>query len=211
MTKAAFIGSIGKLTPYKDGTMGFQVNIEPNDVMDAMALFRQAGTPVVIARPDDDVVVNEMRKETINKMQGDFARDLKLSSFFRSPEVWSELGSDEKFLSWIRKQQCCNCGINYNIQAAHVRRIANGAGISIKPDYSAIPLCGECHSKQHQSGESALKINMDSERIKHVQNWAWQQLKSIMNVNSMKDLDPDILKEWCQERDLVKYLPKEYI
>lgn len=73
-----------------------------------------------------------------------------------------QIKDDKAFLEFIRRLPCAVCGAwadyvnGHGIsQAAHVRR-ANNSGIGIKPLFSAIPLCQECHHKQHQYGESSV-------------------------------------------------------
>lgn len=85
---------------------------------------------------------------------------LHKAGFFLNPMVLKHIGSDAQFLEWIRTQPCAASHLGDcegDVVAAHVRRIANGAGMGIKPDnYSAIPLCHKHHMLQHQKGESAL-------------------------------------------------------
>lgn len=95
-----------------------------------------------------------------NKPFGKQASELYRTGFFYAPAVLEAIGTDAEFLLWIKSQPCAaehlgDC--NGDVVAAHVRRIANGAGTGIKPNnYSAIPLCHKHHALQHQNGESAL-------------------------------------------------------
>ena len=65
----------------------------------------------------------------------------------------------EAHLKFIRSLPCIVCGDNTSTEAAHVRmsdpRIGKDiTGIGIKPhDYFVVPLCGECHRRQHQMSE----------------------------------------------------------
>lgn len=72
-------------------------------------------------------------------------------------------GTDEEYLEWLRTMPSATLGeygeyVNGEgrNEAAHVRRVADGAGIAEKPPYSAIPLTAEEHNLQHQKGESVI-------------------------------------------------------
>lgn len=124
-------------------------------------------------------------------------------------------GTDADYLAWIRTKSCCAprlgvCG--GDVVAAHVRRIANGAGTGIKPPYSAVPLCDKHHKEQHQYGESAVggKEYLDKKRGEFVTEWAKGKLKQILGVESLKDALPDLVYAWAESVDLVKYLPSVF-
>lgn len=57
-------------------------------------------------------------------------------------------------LSFVRTFHCAVPGcVGRPIEAAHVR-FGSGAGMGEKPhDWRAVPLCKECHTRQHQQGE----------------------------------------------------------
>lgn len=146
---------------------------------------------------------------------GDHARALKLSGFTRTPDVWRALGTDADFLSWLRKQDCAargqgECG--GDVVAAHVRRIADGAGMGLKPEYSAIPLCDVHHRHQHQHGESALggKDWFDRQRMHYVSEWAWTRLRAALGVESLRDASPEVVRQWAEAKGVERYLPVGY-
>ncbi len=148
---------------------------------------------------------------------GAFARDLRLSGFTRAPAVWAATGSDTEFLAWVKDQPCaCRfmaapvCG--GDVVAAHVRRVADGAGAGLKPPYSAIPLCDTHHRLQHQKGESALggKERLDEWRIAYLSDWVWETLKKRLGYEHWSQVPPNVLLEWAQEHDVVRYLPEIY-
>lgn len=151
------------------------------------------------------------------KPYGYLAAKLYANGFFLNPKVLEKIGTDEEFLVWVRQQPCA-----YNtyaaaehggdVVAAHVRRIANGAGTGIKPPYSAIPLCDRHHQMQHQEGESALdgKEWFDEQRAKHVTRWASRQLAFTLGGESMGFVRPDALREWAMRCELLQYLPEVY-
>ena len=153
------------------------------------------------------------------KQKGEFgeeAKQLRQSGFFRIPDVWKACGTDAEFLAWLRTQPCCikddTDPHSGDVCACHVRRVANGSGASIKPEYSAVPMCHYHHALQHSAGESALggREFFDRERIRHLERWAWEQCKKAVFAESMSNVPPLILRSWAEEHDLYKYLPSAY-
>src|ERR1700741_3123983 len=66
-------------------------------------------------------------------------------------------------LAFLRQRPCVACGKAAPSEAAHVRTGTDG-GVGIKPpDRYAVPLCADCHAKQHRVGElsfwSELRID----------------------------------------------------
>ena len=150
---------------------------------------------------------------------GDMSATLMLSSFFRSANVWEAIGTDEQYLEWLRTQPCAYCGDHDFVngtglcEAAHVRRVANGSGASIKPKYSAIPLCRTHHRKQHNEGESALGSEdwWRSKRISYIRRWCKLTLKSILGYESWKYIPPSEVYDWAEKHGVENLLPKDYI
>lgn len=145
------------------------------------------------------------------------AQALWKSAFFRNPKVWSSLGTDEEFLAWIRKQKCCVDEKTYgshqgDIVPMHVRRIAHGAGVALKPPFSAIPGCWSHHQVQTDDGESAVggREFYEKQRIVHLQRWAWERLTVVLGYESMAQVPPIKVFDWASELGLEKYLPLEY-
>ena len=66
---------------------------------------------------------------------------------------------DNKHLAFLRTLECCICGDNTSVEAAHIRmadaRIAKPiTGNSIKPDDRFVtPLCSAHHREQHSMSE----------------------------------------------------------
>ncbi|MHB8727610.1 MAG: hypothetical protein ACYC9K_01075 [Sulfuricaulis sp.] len=91
---------------------------------------------------------------------GKQASELYKNGFFLNPKVLEKVGTDEEFLGWLKLQPCAAAHFGDcegDVVAAHVRRIANGAGTGLKPNqYSAIPLCHKHHMLQHVAGQNAL-------------------------------------------------------
>lgn len=169
-----------------------------------------AAKAVVVGDPEDHAEIETARPE--KGPWGKEAAMLKRSGFFRSPDVWQWLGTDADYLKWVRQQKCAVCGTTQSIEAAHVRRIADGAGTGIKPAWSAISLCSDHHAAQHNYGETAIggKEEVNRMRILHVERWAWERFREIMEVDSMTKLDPDIIIAWAKWRGVERYLPRGY-
>src|SRR5215469_9434225 len=69
----------------------------------------------------------------------------------------------EQHLAFVRQLPCVACGKVAPSEPAHVRTGTDG-GVGIKPgDRYAVPLCTDCHAKQHRVGElsfwSALRFD----------------------------------------------------
>lgn len=66
---------------------------------------------------------------------------------------------DGAHLDFIRGLPCCVCGNNIETQAAHLRfseaRVAkDNPGVGQKAhDFWCLPLCGDCHTEQHEFGD----------------------------------------------------------
>lgn len=149
------------------------------------------------------------------------AQRLWQSTFFRSPAVWAQVGSDAEFRDWITYQPSAHSG-RFNPDpdesgamrcvAAHVRRVADGFGTGIKADYACIPLTDAEHQQQHRSGEEALRPRewYDKQRVQHVHRWAWQALVRALGHESMADVPPADVLSWARERGVDQFLPSEY-
>jgi hypothetical protein len=192
-----------------DGTVRLAVDFEPKDREKVMRFFGEPGTPLVCARV---TLPFPSATTSARRTYGDEAKALRLSSFFRTPEVWIAVGTDAQYLAFLWTLPCAYCKNNYNVEAAHVRRVANGSGTSIKPVYSAIPLCHAHHEEQHQHGESALggKAWFDKKRIEYVQLWAWKRLKDRLGYEHWNELPPELLADWAKQHHVDKYLPECY-
>lgn len=136
--------------------------------------------------------------------------------FYFNPHVMEKVGTDQEYLNWTKTQPCCVRGSliadkahDGDIVPAHVRRIANGAGTGIKPEYSAVPMCNKHHQLQHQSGESAVggKQFLDRERAHHISRW---MAKRLFNKESMGHVNPVDVITWAASRNISQYLPESY-
>jgi hypothetical protein len=171
---------------------------------------------------------------------GQYARQLKLSAFFRTSAVWRVLGSDAAFREWVSRQpsivsgdfgEHTEAGERRNI-AAHVRR-AGESGTGTKAEYACVPMTAAEHAIQHQSGEAAVYARamvkagktaptndpeiesaaaawFDAQRIKTVSRWAWERCKATLGFESMADVPPEVLCAWAVNAGVARYLPECY-
>lgn len=155
---------------------------------------------------------------------GSWAELLRQSGFCRTPSVWASLGNAEQLADWIRAKKCASCGWEphedmgkmVRCEAAHVRRIAQGAGVGRKPEWFMVPLCpasaNGCHRKQHAHGESALggKEKLEQLALGFVEEWAWQRLKVAIGFDRMKYAPPTAVLSWAEKFGLERLLPAAY-
>lgn len=202
----------------KDGPV-YRVSFEvERELWDCFMDAKTAGMLIackatVVAHDEGDQLAATTKQQ--KGIYGEQAKVLRQSGFFRSPDVWRLLGTDADYLEWLKLQKCAvrkmgNC--NGQVVPAHVRRVANGAGTGIKPDYSAIPMCDGHHQIQHAKGESAVggRSFFEAQKIKYVEMWAWSRMKAILDVESFTDVAPATLIEWAVRNDVDRYLPASY-
>ena len=96
--------------------------------------------------------------------------------------------------------------------------MSDGSGTSIKPKYSAIPLCGagygkNCHDRQHREGESAIggKERVDKLRLHYVHQWVWDSLKSQLGYEHWNQVPPQTLMAWASWNGVLDTLPDIYL
>jgi hypothetical protein len=211
-------GSI--IREYADGSLAVRIVIAPPDKQAFMRLLPDVDLPIFIARETTESAQAGLQEQAV-AAYGEFAKELRLhSNWMGNPDVWKHLGTDEEYLDWCRNQKCahCNRAPDWEMdtlvlnEAAHVRRVANGAGTAIKPPYSAITLCSGCHRNQHQHGEDAIggKAVVDRVRLDSVKQWAWERMRAIFGVESMRDVAPATLLAWAQHRGIERHLPLRY-
>jgi hypothetical protein len=201
-----------------DGTVELRVHFEPNDRELALSLFGEPGLGVAVAR----MSVGGPKKP--ERLYGQYAKDLKLSGFCSRREVWECLGTDDQYRQWVQRQASAwSSTFDYTsdneprCEAAHVRRIATGAGMQLKNDYACIPLTHEEHRQQSEKGENIFSSASETgrewmERIrnKYVEAWAWEELKKHFGMESMADVPPRDLLEWARFFNLENFLPESY-
>ena len=217
---------------YSDGALAFKAIIHPKDKPEFRRLWPRPKMAAVLAREDSEFGRNLMQRaaaapERAAPQYGEHARSLRIFiKFMGSRRVWQELGSDEDYKSWLRTQPCAHCkwvphwemDVFVPSHAAHVRRVANGGGTSIKPKYSAIPLCPpghgkSCHHNQHQHGESYLggKEVVNKLRMHYIHEWVWLTLKAKLGYEHMNEVPPESIVAWAEEHGALDCLPSIYL
>lgn len=217
-----FMGTTSRAQTMADGSLRIQVDLAPADAIGAFTRFGTPGSAIAVARLADAVAVEQSRPTAgaHQSLYGQFAKDLKLSGFFRTPAVWEAIGTDAQYLAWVKLQPSAlsgkfseyhDNGDKYCIPA-HVRRVEHGAGTGIKPPYSAIPLTNDEHQQAHQEGDNSIGSNpwWEKKRIKYVQDWAWQALKEQLFYDSWSMVPPTELAKWANDKGVYRYLPLNY-
>jgi len=212
----------------KDGGLAVKIVIAAAHKERFRTTWPTPGMPAVLARADPETGRRRLVETAAGGAPaepapfGRFARVLRIHTpFMLARKVWEIVGSDDDYLEWVRHQRCAKCKFTphwemsdwIGCEAAHVRRISDGAGVALKPAYSAIPLCHTDHAEQHHVGEAILggKEAVDRARIKHVQDWVWYQLKKTLGFEHMSEVPPAVLVAWARERGIVDTLPDVYL
>lgn len=154
------------------------------------------------------------------KPYGKEASELYRLGFFLNPKALEAIGSPGDYHEWVKRQPSAYSGkFNEYVHdegrciAAHVRRVAEGAGTAIKNDYGVIPLTHDEHANlQRQHGESAMggKEWFDKQRAHYVTDWASHRLAQHLGAASMGHVPPDTLRAWAAIHDLTNALPRVY-
>jgi hypothetical protein len=183
------------------------------------SFMNRIGRQVGAAFADVNDVPTAPAPEKPKPKYGAYAKALRLSGFCRAPDVWRAAGTDEAFRAWIQTKPSWHSG-NFSeyvdgvgrCVAAHVRRVADGAGTGHKPDYACVPLTDAEHQLQHQRGESALapESEWDKARITYVEDWCWDTIKSQLGETTMAAVEPNALLEWAKLHGVETYLPPCY-
>lgn len=158
---------------------------------------------------------------------GAYYQELYKSGFFNNPALWHWAGTDGNYQNWVRNQPSCvsrkfsayaEDGSGGLCEYAHVRRVANGAGTGIKPEYSGVPLTHEEHALQHAQGETALLqaygIHFDDsaawferQAVQHRTAWVKSQIYAHFGVGSLKEIEPAEFAAWAKNISVFNALP----
>lgn len=198
-----------------DGTVSLMIKVDPADSRAFLAVSPDAGGTLFIAPGLRELPAYDPLSLTIN--YGEASRALCDSAFFRELATWRAAGSDEQYLDWLRGQRCWIARKPGHIcfgatVPAHVLRIASGAGVAIKPEFSAIPLCYGAHDDQHQHGESAIggRDRVDVARIEYLHRWSAGIVLESLGHKSWCHVPPTKLLTWAMDRGVDGYLPNRY-
>lgn len=215
--RAALIVTRRPAKEMADGTLRVQIDVEPNDRRKFLDMFPDNGDPICVVRLEKGAVMAHQQQTAFAEVatkgpHGKFAQALVQSGFFRRPEVWKAAGSDKELLAWIKTQTKCaadRAGCEGDMVPAHVRRVAEGAGTGIKPEYCAVPMCNKHHQMQHNQGEAAVggKEHLDRARVNTLQSWSRECIKEQLAADSWTEVSPPMLMAWCEERGIEPRLP----
>lgn len=154
--------------------------------------------------------------KTTSNDNGAHYQALYQSGFFNNPALWRWAGTDGDYQEWVRNQSSCvsgkqdwNNGVG-KCEYAHVRRVANGAGTGIKPEYCGVPLTHEEHALQHAQGETALlrafNINFETapewfekQAVKYRTDWIKSEIYAYFDVGSLKEIEPAEFAAWARQ------------
>lgn len=233
----AVVGSRHTMKELVDGTIRVQIDIDPPYREAFLKQFSEVGVAVGLVRLNEEkpgeptaaacAALPEPKQEPREKPYGQYARELHRLGWWWQPGVLEAIGTDQDFLVWVRQQPCAMTG-EYDrnedahgneikrCEAAHVRRIANGAGTAEKPPFAAIPLVHYWHAQQTIHGEGVFAAGdreagrkwMDAQRQKYVIAWASETLARALGAESMGYVEPHILVAWAEAHGLG--LPNKY-
>lgn len=217
---AAIAGQLMSYRTLADGGLRITVDLPLTESEHFHQLFKEVHCQVAVA-PMLPVELAAQQAEEPEPEQkppedyGQYAKALRLSVFFGTPEVWRATGSDEQFLAFVRTQKCiARSGVPCDgpIQAAHVWRQRDGFGKGVKGPYAAVPLCAHHHRLQHNGGESEIggRAYMEQKAQDARVAWIWFEIKDDIGVASMRDAEPAKVFEWCQKKGIERYLPAAF-
>ncbi len=64
------------------------------------------------------------------------------------------LGDSEKYLAWVRQQNCIRCGAPAPSEPHHIKSIGHFSGTGMKAvDLFTMPVCRRCHVTIHNDPE----------------------------------------------------------
>ena len=228
-----------------DGTIEVKIHIDPRFKAQFHALFPEIDMPVALAplQPDFESGHATPKKEKVVKEEKPYGKQASLlykAGFFINPKVLAVIGSDKQYLEWVRQQPCAITGeFDYNkdeatgeareqCEAAHYRSISGGAGVGIKPEFSAIPLLRQWHMAQTADGhavfsgqlrsgsegidkETAGRIWMEKKSHEYLAKWASHKLAQDYFVQpSMGYVNPRDLRKWASGHGIEHWLPPAY-
>lgn len=72
-----------------------------------------------------------------------------------------DIKRDIAYREWVRTQPCHMCGgyseyLENGDKKNHAAHVRHNSGIGTKPLFSAVPLCVDCHHRQHTKGHEAM-------------------------------------------------------
>ena len=135
-------------------------------------------------------------------------RLLKISGFLRQPPVWSKLGTEIDFQTWVNDASCCAAGDSPCQHKASAFKIPAESHLK----YCLIPLCSQ-HTSDANSGNLLGGIPfMKMRRDYLIQEWAWEKILEVVGTPSgIDEPDPQKLFSWASEHGLTQHIPSNYL
>lgn len=221
MSQAVFTASFVRLQTMADGTPRLIIDADCS-LAEIAKMGLTPGASFAFARMTQDAAQQAQQRqfEQQSAPYGKEAQALHRVGFFRNPDVWRAVGTDEQFRAWLREQPCRKCGSAAPNQASHVRSVAAGSGAGIKPPYHAIPLCDHHHNQvQHDQGICSLTREADKYKARDILNrWAveaveaWCKIgvKAALGHEHLNEIPPVELLGWAEKKGVERCLPQEY-
>jgi hypothetical protein len=193
----------------------------PLESADLVATFMgRIGKQVGVAFADIEPEQKQAEPKKVH-LFGKKAEILKLSDFFRRPEVWHAIGPPEEYTAWVTRQPSAWSGKFSIPTEGGVNRCDSAYCGDIQGqrvyDYMEIPLTDEELYNLKMKGWLVFNLKDISghdwakkERIKHVSRWAWEMVKSHFGAESMADVNPAALREWARSMNVERFLPNGY-
>lgn len=154
-------------------------------------------------------VINE-RKNLQKKIKeyGDAMNALKLSGFFKQPNVWKAIGTEEEYIDYIKNEKCLfhnhQC---YDIQAFKM----NNEDVR---HYAYVPLCIK-HAEQAKNDINSIPGGIKCLNMRHsilIYEWAMKKLTDILGYDepNLYVLNPSKVLFWAIENKLNVYIPTSF-
>lgn len=209
------------------------------DVAQALAEISARGNTEVAPPPE---IVAPAPSQAVDSSRppgkGPHGRDSALlfrSRWFASPALADAVGTPEEYVAWVQTQPSVVSGEWSEVLesgegrciAAHVRRVADGAGTGIKPPWMVVPLTDAEHRMQHEGGEIAplraagiaqpdwtaadVRLWWETAATEHRARWVEARILSLLGCESWTEVDPEVLRAWLADLPgPVPTLPRGY-
>lgn len=198
-----------------DGTVSLTIKIDPCDARRFLAVSPDAGGSLFVAPGVCELPEFDPLKLTVT--YGGAATMLAEADTFGHSGMWEATGSDEDFRVWIRTKKCWLRQLPGHVcagevVAAHVRRIFRGAGVALKPEFSALPLCDRAHQDQHNHGESAIggRARVDLASARYIRRWCSRTILAELNYENWFHVPPAKFRKWANDHSVAHLLPAGY-
>lgn len=234
---AAFSCKIQRPKPLRDGLMAqfFALNGEDADAINELGKTKyldafvyveilkpearpnapgQQG-PIMIPAPSNDLdalahqLTPAERKEVAKRNKAFSAANdaLRMSGFLTQPTVWSVLGNEFNYESWLIKVPCCASGESSCTEHSGVFKLP----VESHERYSFVSLCDK-HAEQARN--SLLPGGLPFLRLRQrvlIQQWAWERICELLHVEKGQQPDPVKLLHWAKENKVSQFVPPNYL